>query len=423
LTAEEKRPNSVAFNTTDTARLDSTDLVDSIDRPFSAPINAKLTTSGGITVSYNAPALPRPDPAERPESSASIPLTWSTIDDEEEEVNVDEEDYDSNPDQESYTAFLAPYGQVHLDPDLDLEPQVLAEEEEESSPDYSQVYDSYGQLLDRNGTSYLGNPDSDPDPKIDDADEYPSSWDDDDEEEEEDEEVLLEQLNLDRPVKNSTAEEPWSDIGQSVNSSFEFWKTKDKLKPVQPAKLFDTKYQHNNRYASDSNINDAVDMTEPGLRKILKSTCSTTSSSCETTFHVPSPLLDEDIIEEEEVTEEPIYYSISDDLDHQETGEQENIYSECLDPDPESGFFSYVAVTKLSPKSQTVTCIPINHRDESTSSSSEDYVCNVTVNGKIWINPSSSTSYSYDKPTNKTDQTWTNSSSPRSVVTHIRVYI
>ena len=76
--------------------------------------------------------------------------------------------------------------------------------------------------------------------------------------------------NPNTTIKDDPNAYPWSDIGQSVNSSFEFWKVKNKLKAKPKAKLYETKYQHNNKYASDSNINDAVDMTEPGLRKIPK---------------------------------------------------------------------------------------------------------------------------------------------------------
>ena len=335
------------------------DIVDDLDRPFSAPsaskpsannaVTAKLTTSAGITVTYTAPALP---PLPRPESSASIPLTWSTI--EEEPSNGEEGCSDNNSESSEeentpYQSFMAPYGQVILDPDLDFEPQILTEEPSPEtglqSPDYDVIYDSKGEIVKQNN-------------EINDDDDYPSSWD-------EDENDLVQKLDLERMnIKKSTEEEPWSDIGQSVNSSFEFWKTKNKLKAVTKPKLFDTKYQHNNKYASDSNITDAVDMTEPGLRKIPKvSIYSTTTSSEMTSTNPPS-------------NEEHIYCSIQEGTD--------NIY-ETVEV-PESGFFSYVSTCTKSPL-QAVTCIPVNQSPNSNNSEYEDLCSKVTVNGKLWINP------------------------------------
>ena len=321
------------------------DIVDDLDRPFSAPsaskpsannaVTAKLTTSAGITVTYTAPALP---PLPRAESSASIPLTWSTI--EEEPSNGEEGCSDNNSESSEentpYQSFMAPYGQVILDPDLDFEPQILTEE---PSPDYDVIYDSKGEIIKQHN----------------DDDDYPSSWDDEDD--------LVQKLDLERMNIKKSTEEPWSDIGQSVNSSFEFWKTKNKLKAVTKPKLFDTKYQHNNKYASDSNIQDAVDMTEPGLRKIPKvSIYSTTTSSEMTSTNPPS-------------NEEHIYCSIQ---------EGDNIY-ETVEV-PESGFFSYVSTCTKSPL-QAVTCIPVNQSPNSNSSEYEDLCSKVTVNGKLWINP------------------------------------
>ena len=293
-------------------------------RPSSAscstPVNAKLTTSAGISVSYVAPALPSPSESE----------SWSTIEEEEEEESQAEE---------SFKSFLAPYGQVLLDPDLDLEPQII---QEDTSPRYSVIYDSDGNV----------------------KDDYPSSWDDD-------EEPVNEPI-----IKTLKNEEPsWSDIGQPVNSSFEFWKTKNKLKAVSKPKLYDTKYLHNNKYASDSNINDAVDMTEPGLRKIPKESIYTTTSS-ETTAR--SPQNDQ---------EDHIYCSIQDNS----KGDEENIYESVEnDLDPESGFFSYTAVHRS--RQVVSTCIPINQEYSSSSDYYESVSVKVTVNGKLWINPTNTDS-------------------------------
>ena len=178
---------------------------------------------------------------------------------------------------------------------------------------------------------------------------------------------------------------PWSDIGQSVNSSFEFWKVKNKLKAKPKAKLYETKYQHNNKYASDSNINDAVDMTEPGLRKIPKEAIYSTTDQ-----ETSSP----QGLEESAEDSEHVYYSINDipidpndkylsnvqGTDHNE----DNIYESVeMQNNPESGFFS---MDHGKTKSKKITCIPVNQRP--SSSSSDDYVsCHVTVNGKLWINP------------------------------------
>ena len=335
--------------------------------PSNSNVTAKLTTSAGITVTYTAPALPKTEPPPiiaRPESSASIPLTWSTIEEEDEEEEIEIEQVITDDDNAEsgtaettpYQSFLAPYGQVLLDPDLDLEPQVITEE---PSPDYDRLYNSNGELI-----AY--------------DDDYPSSWDEDQEED------LVQRLDLER--KHKCEEPAWSDIGQSVNSSFEFWKTKNKLKAVTKPKLFDTKYQHNNRYASDSNIQDAVDMTEPGLRKIPKVSIYSTTTSSEMTSTTPQD-------------DEHVYCSIdggvggsgahfatpativaNDDDDY------DDIY-ETVDVPPESGFFSYVSTTskRLITPAQAVTCITVN---QSTSSEYEETQFNkVTVNGKLWINP------------------------------------
>lgn len=244
--------------------------------------------------------------------------------DNDEEIVKDDQ-------EEKYISFLKPYGQVLLDPDLDLEPQVIAQES--SSPDYSEVYDSFGNIV---------------------QDDYPSSWDD---------EKDAQEVPTTIKVGN---EDPWSDIGQEVNSSFEFWKAKNKLKALKKPKLYDTKYEHNNKYASDSNINDAVDMTEPGLRKIFKPDIyDTTTTSSEMT----KADYDEHIYEDVEDAEN-IY---------------EDVDNENLEENPESGFFSYV----LESPSKNVTCIAINQ--EKSSSSSEEASCKVTVNGKLWISPVKST--------------------------------
>ena len=178
-----------------------------INNSNNSAITAKLTTSAGITVTYTAPALPTTIlcTSTRPESSASIPLTWSTREEEDDDDDDDGESpssndvlaFDSgddwtssqdksghiwtnldnsgqvddnagvsdseseNDDQEeaTYRSFLAPYGQVLLDPDLDLEPQIITEIE--PSPDYDHIYNSKGELIKQNiDDAWLGLSDS-----------------------------------------------------------------------------------------------------------------------------------------------------------------------------------------------------------------------------------------------------------------------
>ena len=376
---------------------------------------------------------------------------------------------------EAYKSFLRPYGQVLLDPDLDFEPQVMVGQdnydqddtiEEESNDILDKAYKSflrpYGQVLLDPPNPDFGfgqNPESgfqDNDEGHDDTanndliiDDYPSSW----EEDEQNDNLIkvtvskkskepcrdrpnfshsaeaaaegsahIEKFSL-RPKTETEEEHPWSDIGQSVNSSFEFWKAKNKLKAVQRPKLYETKYRHNNKYASDSNINDeAVDMTEPGLRKIPKEAIySTTDQERTSSGGTPHALEDSREFQESADSDksEHVYYSINEDLDHQdaEGANQMSRVNVCLEdytddniyesveleqnpnPDlsgfgqqnPESGFFSGFDHRQPGlepgqiPGNKKITCIPVNQRP---SSSSDDYVsCHVTVNGKLWINP------------------------------------
>ena len=133
-------------------------------------------------------------------------------------------------------------------------------------------------------------------------------------------------------------------------------------------------------------------MTQPGLRKIPKENCYTTTSS-ETTARSP----------EAQTEDDHLYCSIQDDSKGEPI--EENIY-ETVDFDhPESGFFSYVAVNRQAFKPIVTTCIPVN-QDYSTSSSDcyESMSVNkVTVNGKLWINPTNT-----DSSTNEPNVVLTN---------------
>jgi hypothetical protein len=101
-------------------------------------------------------------------------------------------------------------------------------------------------------------------------DDYPSSWDDED----------TKMLSSPR-VRSQNA---WSDVGVPItNSSFDFFEEKDRLKLMHPPKLSQPNTIRDNKYASDSNINDALVMLEPGLRKMAKNDYyTTTNSSCTT---------------------------------------------------------------------------------------------------------------------------------------------
>ena len=101
-------------------------------------------------------------------------------------------------------------------------------------------------------------------------DDYPSSWDD----------VDTKMLSSPR-VRSQNA---WSVVGVPMtNSSFDFFEEKDRLKLRNPPKLSQPNTISHNKYASDSNINDALVMLEPGLRKMAKDEYyTTTNSSCAT---------------------------------------------------------------------------------------------------------------------------------------------
>ena len=111
------------------------------------------------------------------------------------------------------------------------------------------------------------------DEESDEEDDYPSSWDED-----------ADTTMLSSPrVRSQNA---WSVVGvepMTTNSSFDFYQEKDRLKLMRPPKLSQPNVNRHNKYASDSNISDALIMLEPGLRKMAKDECyTTTNSSCNT---------------------------------------------------------------------------------------------------------------------------------------------
>ena len=111
------------------------------------------------------------------------------------------------------------------------------------------------------------------DEESDEEDDYPSSWDED-----------ADTTMLSSPRARS--QNAWSVVGvepMTTNSSFDFYQEKDRLKLMRPPKLSQPNVNRHNKYASDSNISDALIMLEPGLRKMAKDECyTTTNSSCNT---------------------------------------------------------------------------------------------------------------------------------------------
>ena len=100
-----------------------------------------------------------------------------------------------------------------------------------------------------------------------DEDDYPSSWDD------------VDSIMMMSPrVRSQNA---WSDVGVPMtDSSIDFFQEKERLKLRQNnPKLSQPNVNSHNKYASDSNINDALIMMEPGLRKMAKDEYYTTTNS------------------------------------------------------------------------------------------------------------------------------------------------
>jgi len=177
----------------------------------------------------------------------------------------------------------------------------------------------------------------------------------------------------------------WSDVGVSFHSSFDCFRQRDRFRPTKRStKSFVDKNGEAAKFASDSNIQDALVMMEPGLRKIRKdsfatSTTATTNSSVEQNYYESQHQMIEpvyEIIEYDDQTttneeEEPVYACV----------EEESLKFESSNHVDESGFFSYPWQEQPS---KHVTKIPVNQfpgDDEQSDSSGV-----VTVNGHHFDN-------------------------------------
>ena len=173
----------------------------------------------------------------------------------------------------------------------------------------------------------------------------------------------------------------WSDIGVSFHSSFDCFRQRDRFRPTKRStKSFVDKNGEAAKFASDSNIQDALVMMEPGLRKIRKdsfatSTTATTNSSVEQNYYESQHQLIEpvyEIIEFDDQTttyegEEPVYACV----------EEESVKFEYSNHIDESGFFSYPWQEQFS---KHVTKIQVNQFPGDGDQSDSSGV--VTVNGR-----------------------------------------
>ena len=278
-----------------------------------------------------------------------------------------DDDWDSNPSQQPFNSnlrsWIRAHGKVFLDPDIDFAPQAItaaaspplleespSEADTAPSPVYSTVYDDYGNRI------YVETPSWDPfaDPVA-----YTERiWNSD----------LLSSMRMAAGRRRRTKRSPTAVSSASSNEGRVFvGRTRSK-------------------YASESNIDEAVDMTEPGLRRIPKDTADFTST-------------------EDSATPTPMY------SDHIYCSIEENIYEECATPTlerplparllpleeaNESGFFSYQEPYQFyhwdppipplaeeedeGDQMQHITLIPVKQDSSPTTAAADSYV--VTVNGK-----------------------------------------
>jgi len=201
----------------------------------------------------------------------------------------------------------------------------------------------------------------------------------------------------------------WSDVGTNFHSSVELFRCRDRFRPAKTSKVYDGR---GSKCASDSNIQDAVEMMEPGLRKIRKDSYHTTTPThssneyCQNRFEPDYPEISghfqgcteqtESYYHEvlQKVAEEGYFYNCNyqyepvyqDVTEEDETNSSENrlepVYREVSAEEEsksqqcdESGFFSWQAGDKH------VTKIPINLFPSDAEDLSD---CSgvVTVNGR-----------------------------------------
>ena len=217
------------------------------------------------------------------------------------------------------------HGLVLLDDDDDaFAPQVMTEDN--YSPVYSDIYDEYGNPM----TVYESN-DSQFDlyiPKVRHFHRSCQTPDDFDHLDKEDDDFLQRSQGV------------WSDCGIPLRTSYEFWKSK-----VNSLDRQDGKKDFKNivpKYASESNIEDALVMLEPGLRKIPKQLSYTTDEE-------NSPIgsnREEQAFHFDHFEPEPALHSSAE--------------MTLIALNEESGFFSFTSSNPNPSNSKHVTLIPIN---------------------------------------------------------------
>jgi hypothetical protein len=153
----------------------------------------------------------------------------------------------------------------------------------------------------------------------------------------------------------------WSDVGYNFDSSVDLFRRRDRFRPTtKSTKSFDKR----SKCASDSNLQDAMEMMEPGLRKIRKDSYATTATTTATSSSVENYFESQNQIE-------PVYQVID---DQGKGTSDEQVYAFLEDSGnpvgDESGFFSWQPVTKIA-----VNRFPGD--DDSSDSSGI-----VTVNGR-----------------------------------------
>ncbi len=177
----------------------------------------------------------------------------------------------------------------------------------------------------------------------------------------------------------------WSDCGARVRTSYEFWHSKVSSLDRRAAGDWEGNYKHlSTKFASESNIEDALVMMEPGLRRIPKDTDYTTEEE-----------EDEDELEhlwQEEKDTCPYPYPRVSYFDARALQCHHHLHQQQQPPDPDSGFSSYhnhhpgaasSSGAHLPTASAYVTVIPVNQPQTSCSSESNPsyHDTRVTVNG------------------------------------------
>ena len=235
--------------------------------PYVTPIPVKLKADG-ISITYQAPPLPSVLQSNIQSSNNGLSNTRQNFEVKKVLINAE-----TNRSKE-----------VLIPEDVDISPQIMLEQpdvpikrENLSLPVYYHSLNGhevpkYLPLLSSIGCKEecefedIREEDEDAEDGCDD-DDYPSSWDD------------VDSIMLMSPrVRSQNA---WSDVGVPMtDSSIDFFQEKERLKLRQNnPKFSQPNVNSHNKYASDSNINDALIMMEPGLRKMAKDEYYTTTNS------------------------------------------------------------------------------------------------------------------------------------------------